>query len=263
MAVDENMELYCLDVCVKLYTAHSTNINQGWLWRIFLRRFVVLSHAERDKKGILSLICGLEYNNILKNHCSIVKLFMKRRRLANPFRGKFFLLHTHFKTKFCLYTPNLRQNTHPFWDKVFPFHTPKDCTHGWFENSPRSNKKNNAFLSLTWPAPQIKRDNSPHCFSRWHPHGCDSGERDLYMNARLMSCILLPYSRNLEHACPTVRPEFYTNAVYCIPYSFLSEYRFLEPLVINKAFDRRRRKEGQVAWTKSFFPNGSTARFNL
>ncbi len=104
MAVQENMEQYCLDVCGKLYAAHSTDINQGWLWRIFLRRFVVLSHAERDKKEILSLICGVECNNILTNHvvCTASKTFHETslEKIGPSILWQSFSF------------------THPFWDKV-------------------------------------------------------------------------------------------------------------------------------------------------
>ncbi len=58
--------------------------------------------------------------------------------------------------------------SHPFWDKVFAFshpfetkillYTPQKTVHGQFENiPPNTNKKNNAFLSMIWAAPQIKR----------------------------------------------------------------------------------------------------------
>ncbi len=92
-------------------------------------------YASPNKKGILSLICGVENS-----------IFDKSFWLFTPLlRQSFYLFTPLLRQSFCLFTvPLLRQS--------FCLFTPQKTIHGRLKNCPPNNnkkkKKNNAFLSL-------------------------------------------------------------------------------------------------------------------
>ncbi len=98
-----------------------------------------------NKKGILSLICGVE-NSILD----------KVLAFSHPFLDKVFCLVTPlFRQSLCLVTPLFRQSfclVTPLFTQSFCLVTPQKTVHGRLKNGPHPNnnkkKKNNAFLSL-------------------------------------------------------------------------------------------------------------------
>ncbi len=94
----------------------------------------------KDKKGILSLICGVEYSIFVKSRHHDVQSFC----LFTPL----------LRQSFCLFTPLLRQS--------FCFFTPQKTVHGDLKNGPpqqqQQQQQQERFpLTDLSAAPQIKR----------------------------------------------------------------------------------------------------------
>ncbi len=115
-----------------------------------------------NKKGILSLICGVDKVFLTNQITMMLTVFAFSRQFKakflpfpTPFETKFLPFHTPFESKYLFFHTPFETKFLPFHipfeTKFLPFHTQKNCTWEIEKLSPHNNnnkKKNITFLSL-------------------------------------------------------------------------------------------------------------------